>query len=77
MKTFIPALVALLIGGCAVSAADSANSSGSRCTKEAAMGSSIPVMKCRTVEEIDRDKAEARTMGDPLKRGTSGMRGAP
>lgn len=61
-------LLALLTSACAVTPESTQEASKLRCTKEAPTGSSLPVTRCRSQEEIDRDKDVSRAATDEMTR---------
>lgn len=69
-------LLSSVLHGCAGTARSvSADGTSIVCHKESPTGSSIPVTKCRTLEQIERDRAAAQSTGDDINRARSGLRG--
>ena len=77
MKPLLPLLaVALMAAGCASPAAEPTKSAAAaRCTREMPTGSSIPTVRCRSAEALEREKEAAMAAGDAIGRSTSGIRG--
>lgn len=68
---------AMLVAGCAAPVADQVgNAAATRCTRELPTGSNIPVTRCRSVEDAEREAEAARNgAADAIARGSSGIRG--
>ena len=82
MKTACLLVLAAALSGCAASPADNVASGGGAdpaqqlvCTKEAPTGTMFNVTKCRTAEQIQRERDATRAAGDGIDRARSGLRG--
>jgi hypothetical protein len=65
--------VAVLFTACASNSDQSpqqAMSAPARCTSETPIGSSIPTVRCRTAEQMERDRMEAQKMDSTLRAAT-------
>jgi len=75
MKILVQFLGALSIVGCAAPAADAPKSAALQCTRETPTGSNLPVTRCRSVEDMAREKGSVETADDALGRSRSMYRG--
>jgi len=82
LKTASLIAMAAALSGCAASPSDNVASGGGAdpaqqlvCTKEAPTGTMFPVTKCRTAEQIARERDATRAAGDGIDRARSGLRG--
>ena len=82
MKIVTVLVLAAALSACAAPSADKISSGGGAdpaqqlvCTKEAPTGTMFPVTKCRTAEQIQREREATRAAGDGIDRARSGLRG--
>lgn len=75
------ACLTCLLGACASPPAGTAASGGADpaqavvCSREAPTGSMFNVTKCRTAEQIEREREATRAAGEGIERARSGLRG--
>lgn len=78
IKALAPGLIALLVAGCASPEAPAPAGAAvvaQNCAREVPIGSSVPVTRCRSAEDIERDAKTKQSMEDALSR-RSGPSGA-
>ncbi len=71
----LSALVPFLVAACASSTDPGSQQADLVCTRETPTGSSIPITKCRTKEQIEQELAAARATGEDIGRARTGLRG--
>jgi len=69
LRILIPVLAAVAFGGCATSESPPVREAAAVCTREMPTGPSIPVTRCRSREEVQRDADAARSAGEQIDRG--------
>ena len=74
MRILISVLAAVAAGGCATSEPPPVQESAAVCSREQPTGSLIPVIRCRSREEVQRDADAARTASEQINRGQAGRR---
>jgi len=76
VRIFLGVCLSLCATACASPPAKPDDTSvASVCTREWPTGSLFPVTRCRTAEEIERDREAARDAADAINRSRSGLRG--
>jgi hypothetical protein len=67
MKCLTGLLIPLAVAGCASPPLGStAKSDTAICTRETPTGSNVPVTRCRTAAQVERDRVEAATVKEEI-----------